>query len=366
MKLIISFIFILTTKNISAQLFIEHNELLPLKLQYTNKQLKKETDKHNTVYTDLIYKNNNTWDTLPVYLNARGNFRRSTCYFPPLKMTLKKSLTNNTLFKGHKKLKVVLPCLLQKRGNDDVLKEYLAYKIYELIAETHFKTRLAAIEYIDTRGDKAEIHPLATFVPTELKNTALYEGEEAFALKKPKKYILKAIIIEDDKLVAKREGAQLLKRFVHPLNQAETESLNNAFFQFMIGNTDFSTAYQHNQKLIFKEGETIPVPYDFDMSGLVNASYAVVSNIQNTSLNITDVKERMYRGFKRDTAIYYKTRQHFLEQRAAIYSMMDEHKEYFEDPETFDQAKNYIQSFYTILDNETKFKTLIIDAARNE
>ncbi|MEP2059980.1 MAG: hypothetical protein ABJJ05_19375, partial [Maribacter litoralis] len=237
-----------------------NTEFLNLKLQYNNKQVKKDTDKKNVVYTDLIYQNKNLWDTLPVHLNARGNFRRANCYFPPLKMNIKKSFSNNTLFEGHKKLKIVLPCLLQSRANDDVLKEYLAYKIYELVSDTHFKTCLTTIEYEDTRGEKSEIHPLAAFIPIELQHSTLFEEEEAFASRKPKTFHLNAILIEDDKVVAKRHGAQVLKRFVHPLNQAEIASITNAFFQFMIGNTDFSTAYQHNQKLIFKEGKTIPLP----------------------------------------------------------------------------------------------------------
>ncbi len=45
----------------------------------------------------------------------------------------------------------------------------------------------------------------------------------------------------------------------------------------MIGNTDYSSAYRHNEKLLFVDGNIMPIPYDFDMSGLVDASYAVVS-----------------------------------------------------------------------------------------
>lgn len=337
---------------------------LPLKLQYTNKQVKKETDKHNAIYTDVLYKTNTGWDTIPVYLNARGNFRRANCYFSPLKMNIKKSFSKNTIFEGHKKLKIVLPCLLQNRGNDDVLKEYLAYKIYELVSDTHFKTRLASIEYEDTRGEKDEIHPLAAFIPKDFQTATLFEGEEAFASKKPKKHHLKAILIEDDKVVAKRHGAQVLKRFVHPLNQEEITSITNAFFQFMIGNTDFSTAYQHNQKLIFKEGKTIPLPYDFDMSGLVNASYAVVSNIQNTALDITDVEQRVYRGFKRDEKLFYIVRELFLNKREKVYELINQHKIYFEEDKSHKQAKDYLKSFYDILDNEAKFKSLIVNKAR--
>ena len=39
-----------------------------------------------------------------------------------------------------------------------------------------------------------------------------------------------------------------------------TTSVQNAFFQFMIGNTDFSTAYQHNGKLLYINKLIIPLP----------------------------------------------------------------------------------------------------------
>ena len=342
-------------------------EILPLKLRYANKQVKKDTDKKNAIYTDLIYKLDGHWDTVPVSLRARGNFRRATCYFPPLKLYLKKGLVKNSPFKGHKNLKIVLPCLLQDRSNDDVLKEYLAYKIYEELADVHFKTRLATISYIDTRGEESEIHPLSAFLPQKkLDELYEYEGEEAFAFRKPKKYELMAILIEDNKKVAKRLDAKVLERFVHPLNQEETISLTNAFFQFMIGNTDFSTAYQHNQKLLFKEGKTIPLPYDFDMSGLVNASYSVVSNVQNDPLDITKVTERKYRGFKRSANSTQKVRQHFLQKQPAILKLIEAHEQYFEDPKSFREAKNYILSFFSIIQSDSEFNLKIVQEARTK
>jgi hypothetical protein len=345
-------------------LLFNSETILHFKLQYFNKQVKKDTDKKNSIQADLIYGQENNWDTISVHLNARGNFRKATCYFPPLKMTIKKSFSKNTIFDGHKKLKLVLPCLLQTRNNDDVLKEYLAYKIYELIATEHFKTRLATVEYVDTRNVKTEIHPLAVFLPKKIRNTSIYEGEQALASKKPKTYLLKAIIIEDEKIVAKRNGANVLKRFVHPLNQAEIPSITNAFFQFMIGNTDFSTAYQHNQKLIFKEGKTIPLPYDFDMSGLVNASYAVVSNVQNTTLDITIVKERAYRGFERDIKRFQDVRELFLSKQSEILHLFDDYKIHFDETRSFMEAKAYILSFFAILKNDAKFESQIVLKAR--
>jgi len=87
------------------------------------------------------------------------------------------------------------------------------------------------------------------------------------------------------------------------MNQDAVTSVQNAFFQFMIANTYFSTAYNHNQKLLYFNKKLITLPYDFDMSGLVNSSSSVVSVINNKPLPINSVRDRFYRGFKRDITI---------------------------------------------------------------
>jgi hypothetical protein len=335
---------------------------LPLQLAYTNKQVKKETNKKEGIHTNLIYKVDKEWDTIPISLRARGNFRRANCFFTPIKIYLKRGGTQNTPFTGHKNLKVVLPCLLEDRSNDDVLKEYLAYKMYEVLAPLHFKTRLATMQYTDTRSEKDELHPLAAFLSKP--NFLDYNGEEAMAARKPKKYTLNAILIEDDKVVAKRHNANVLKRFVHPLNQEEALSMTNAFFQFMIGNTDFSTAYQHNQKLIFTEGKACPIPYDFDMSGLVDASYAVVSNIQNNPLNISKVTQRQYRGFKRPRESLQNTRNHFLDRETAIMDVLKAHRPLFKEVKSYQNAHAYITSFFDILKDANRFNVEIVATAR--
>ncbi len=218
---------------------------LRIKMSYSNKQMRKETN--DTTYLESVLSYEDTdgnWKTLDVKLRARGNFRRERCFFPPVKIKIKKKKAKGTLFEGNKELKLVLPCLLNKHRNDYVLKELLAYKLYETITPFHFKTRQVALELTDKKGDKEKQHEVVAF------------------------------LIEYIDKVAERHNANKLKRAVHPLQQDDICSVQNDFFQFMIGNTDFSVAYQHNEKLIFEEGrKAIPIPYEFDMSGLVNASY---------------------------------------------------------------------------------------------
>ena len=78
---------------------------------------------------------------LKLRLRARGNFRRNTCYFPPIKMKIKKDQTEGTVFEGNKTMKLVLPCKLEAENNDNILQEFIAYKIYEMISPFHFKTK---------------------------------------------------------------------------------------------------------------------------------------------------------------------------------------------------------------------------------
>ncbi|MEP2059616.1 MAG: hypothetical protein ABJJ05_17535, partial [Maribacter litoralis] len=109
---------------------------------------------------------------------------------------------------------------------------------------------------------------------------------------------------------------------------------------------------------------TIPLPYDFDMSGLVNTSYSVVSNIQNTELDISNVQQRLYRGFKRDETLFEEVRQLFINKRPEIYHLIESLKIYFEDKKSHKKAEDYIKSFYAILENDSEFKSQIINAAR--
>lgn len=318
----------------STPLFSEVSEL-PVRLTYSNKELRRDTNDSTYLESVLEYEDvDGQWKALEVKIRARGNYRRNNCYFPPVKIKIKKKKAKGTLLEGNKELKLVIPC--QKNNSPDyVLKEYLAYKLYEVITPFHFKTRPVSLQLTEIKGKKE--------IPHELKG----------------------FLIEDIDRVAERHGAKKLKRTVHPLEQDNICSVQNDFFQYMIGNTDFSVAYQHNEKLIFLTGrKAIPVPYDFDMSGLVNANYAVVSQIQGDELKIDKVTDRLYRGFRRDTHVYDFIRQDFLGKKNQLLEVIDEHKSQFQDQEQFMKARKFIEDFFVVLHNEEKFQKQILAVAR--
>ena len=132
----------------------------------------------------------------------------------------------------------------------------------------------------------------------------------------------------------------------------------------MIGNTDYSITYRHNEKLFYLDDKIVPIPYDFDMSGLVNARYAVVSAINNKNLPITKVTDRLYRGFDRDDKILQQIRIEFLNLEPDIYALMDRYQNYFRHPKEFKECKSYIEDFYKIIKDDKKFENRILKKER--
>ena len=310
-------------------------EVLPIKLTYSNKQLKSKTTDSIYLKTDLSYQQENgTWKTVAVDLRARGNFRKANCYYTPVKMKIKKVNALGTLFEGNKKLKLVLPCFSCKGMNDFVAKEYLAYKLYEKIAPYHFKTRLVSIDFTEIKKNKVVSHTLL------------------------------GILIEDIKEVAARHKGHVFKRHMQPITQDPVTSVQNSLFQFMIANTDYSTTYQHNHKQLFADKKILPVPYDFDMSGFVDTDYAVVSKVQNKKLPIEDVTERYYKGFLRDKGIFQSVRSEFLINKEALFAILDTHKHLFKNKREFFKSRDFISSFYHIIENDRRFENNIFEKAR--
>src|SRR5215467_13833893 len=143
----------------------------------------KETKGDTTYVSSMLYVRNDRgiYDSLKVGLKGRGNSRLDFCYFPPLWIKIKKKQARGTLFENNKKLKLVLPCRNTSGSNDLILKEWICYKLYELVTPYAFKTRLVNVEL------------------TEILK------------KKTKSYKQKGIIIEDADKTARRFDAKLLK-----------------------------------------------------------------------------------------------------------------------------------------------------------
>ncbi len=319
---------------VSQEQLFEASYSLPVKLKYSRKQLRKETNDSIYMASQLLYKlKNNDWKTLDIKIRARGNFRRRTCYFIPIKLKISKSNAKETIFEGQKKLKIVLPCLNEYTSDDNVIKEYIIYKMYEKVTPYYFNTRLMDIDYDDIRN------------------------------KKVKAYQLKGFFIEDDSKVAKRLNGKIIKRRYSPQSFDDLSAIRNAMFQYMVGNTDFSATHSHNSKMIYVDKKVVPMSYDFDMAGFVNTSYSLVAKTKRGDLPIENVTERYYMGYKRDYVLFEKIRLEFLNNKKAILKVIDEHKSYFDSKRSYDVAKAYIENFFKTISDKSKFKSRTYNVA---
>ena len=123
-------------------------------------------------------------------------------------------------------------------------------------------------------------------------------------------------------------------------------------FHYLIGNTDYSpkatspnTKCCHNHRLFANEGELYySIPFDFDMSGLVNAPHAS----PNDQFQLRDVTERLYRGRCEFNDQLPETLQLFREQREKIELLVEQQEEL--DNRTRKTMLRYIEEFYETLD----------------
>ena len=305
---------------------------LDIRLRFSVKDVK--AIKSDTVYTASVmhFKTGDKWDSLKVDIRVRGNFRRANCYFPPLRIKIKKDDAKGTVFEGNKSLKLVLPCKSAKEGNL-IFREYVCYQMYEPITKYTFNTRLVNIDF------------------TDLSN------------KKMSHIAVPGFFIEDDDIVAKRHGGEVVERKVNPLMLADSISIRHDIFQFMIGNTDWSTAFGHNAKLIqlTSNKKLIPLTYDFDMSGFVDASYAEV----NETLGIASVKDRLFRGFCRPDPIMQAIRQEYIANEKAILGTIEANKALF-DPKELAGMNKFMADFFTTMKDNGKFKASVTDVCRTK
>src|SRR5210317_1429105 len=87
---------------IISGLFSE-DEIVPIKLSYSIKNLKRVTNDSTYFESVLGFQDKNgSWQNIPIKLRARGNNRLKKCYFPPIKIKIKKSDSKGTIFKGQK------------------------------------------------------------------------------------------------------------------------------------------------------------------------------------------------------------------------------------------------------------------------
>lgn len=249
-----------------------------------------------------------------VKIKSRGNRRKEVCYYPPIKVKFPKDDFT------HNKLKWVLTCKSTDAYDQILLKEYMAYQIFEGMTDRSFGTELMKVDYIDTGRDN-------------------------------KTFTRYAFVIENADAVAERLGGRVYSPRVMAATILEDDQLTlYTMFNYLIANTDWAIKNLHNmESMIDSSDAVLIIPYDFDYSGFVGTSYA---EPHLTDVPIGDVLERYNKGYCVSEESCEKYRQLFLANKEEILGGCRDFK-YF-NKKTKKTAENFLKGFFKIMENQKR------------
>jgi len=92
--------------------------------------------------------------SLPITLALRGITRRTSeiCAFPPLRVEFPTPPPASSMFAGQKRLKLITHCRDNATYRQYVLREYAAYRMYNLLTPKSFRAKLVDVDYRDANG----------------------------------------------------------------------------------------------------------------------------------------------------------------------------------------------------------------------
>ena len=268
--------------------------------------------------------------TIDIEVKTRGIYRLQNCRFPPIRVDLPRSRLGGTVFDGQNRIKLVSHCRDRDGDEQNLLEEYLVYRGYNLLTDESFRVRLARITYADGADDDDPVVRYAFFL----------EEAEAMAQR------LGAEYMEIERAGAANFGAE--------------EAVRVSVFQYMVGNTDWSMVAFHNTEVLLSaEGVNVPVPYDFDWTGLVSARYAR----PDPRLRIRRVRDRVYRGFCRPDFDFSAVYAQFVEIRADLEALY-RNQEGLEQDNRRD-AVEYLADFYEDIESPQRARDRLERDCRN-
>lgn len=264
---------------------------------------------------------------IPVKLGSRGHLRlkSQTCDFVPIKVEFPRELAG-TIFEGQTTLKLGTHCRGERDSDQYVIREYLAYKLANLVTPLSMRARLARGTYIDARSKK---------------QIAAHS----------------ALFLEHENDVARRLGGRDVKLQHMAFNEFDKPALTTMMMlEYMLGNTDYSIWTLHNVVIVQdKKRKFFPVPYDFDLSGMVHAPYAA----PDPRLFIRSVTDRLYRGPCRTIDEFHAAAEPFRARQADMMAAIDAvselnvlHKR---------EMKDYLDGFFRRIATPDSIKKTFVD-----
>lgn len=297
------------------------DDLLEMTLAFDMKEFLKTKNQlkyHDATLTVKTFAGDSV--TEHIELKARGKMRCDYCSFPPIMMKLKEKNSIPGGIQDRGNFKLVTHCNRSPKNEDYVLKEYLVYRLLNLVTPYSFKTRLVRIQYVDIHETK-------------------------------KSFTTYGFLIENLDQLAERNNAVVIDNPNLAQSHMNSEDMaRTSLFNYMIGNTDWSVASQHNVKVLKSvnvlSDKGIPVSYDFDFSGFVNTSYAAPCG----KIPIKNVTERYYQGMCLSEEDINPVLEEFEDLKGRFISTIDNFE--YLSTGSRKQLESYINSFYKGFKNQ--------------
>ena len=264
---------------------------------------------------------------IPIEIAPRGHFRlrADVCNFPPIRLIFPDKGMKGTPFAGQKSLKLGTHCNQRDKEYAEIpVREYAAYETLNMMTDWSYKARLAKVTYVQ---------------PGDEKDQATKYG----------------LLIEDESDMAKRNGGRIFTvrgGTFSDMDPQQTAAIS--VFAYYLGNTDWSLYSLHNIRLVIVGDRYVPVPYDFDWSGVVFARYAK----PDPRLGIPTVQDRLFRGPCLTPADLAPILAKYNERRAdikALYARLPLDDGYRR------RAMDYIEDFYHIIGDQRQVKRELIE-----
>jgi hypothetical protein len=222
-----------------------HLDSLNITLTYPFDSLSKTNNNEIDALISIESKSGSLVTNQPLTLNLRGKYRRMKCNFPPLLLNFKKSMLKSMDLKNVDEMKLVTHCINGEEGQLNLQEERMLYQVYETITPMSYRTIWVTVYYCD------QSHP------------TVCDTSSGFLLE-PDADISNRLGVSEKKLFNPNEDSLLYESYGHAVA-----------FNFLIGNRDWSVIGARNAKLFFDKaiGKYIVIPYDFDFSNVVGASY---------------------------------------------------------------------------------------------
>ena len=265
----------------NSPLLFETHDVLNLTMPVNFDNLCRPRETPDCDYAPTVFKyldGNGQMHSVPISIRRRDGWRamETNCQVPTIFVRFDPEHTAGTPFEGQTTLALTSHCgkgistdnkrsrTLPDEFESYVGNEFFGYRLYNLVTDVSLKVRFVRITYADPENTR-------------------------------RNFTRNGFFAEHFESLARRFNAELVSESgldFEKLDRAAADEI--ALFNYMIGNTDWSILDQENIFLLrFPGGRQVPVLFDLDMSGLVNAHYAEPA----PGLPIRSVKQRYFQGF---------------------------------------------------------------------